>query len=172
MLCASSGFPFVRKITFADGAGQSSKEIAYFKKLLKLPIDWSGIARFHDVVSTSMGEGVVYELVRDYDGSVSKSLSSYLQEGSLTNADVGRALGDLHDYLLRNRIIFRDMRAENLLFRKAGDGGGCLVAIDGLGCNEFIPLSTIFGFFAERKIKRKWKRFMRGLASMYPSFFP
>ena len=37
------------------------------------------ISHFYSVISTNMGNGLIYELIRDYDGKISLTLNEYIK---------------------------------------------------------------------------------------------
>ena len=55
------------------------KETNYYKFLKKKNIDWTMIARYHGPIKTNLGVGEVFDLIRDDDGSISKSMRYYLR---------------------------------------------------------------------------------------------
>jgi len=54
--------------------------------------------------------------------------------------------------------VFAYFHHKNLCARKCADGGVKLVAIDGIGHHDFIPLVDHVRFLAQRKLVRHLKR--------------
>ena len=145
------------------------KEIKYFKHLLKRDISWEMLAQFHGIVETDKGPGFVFCLIKDYTGEVSKTLDYYLMSDS-ERVDVGTlmsAIDDLRGYLFNERIVVRDPKSWNLMYQKTSAEGRKLIIVDGVGNNDAIPLSTHFELFRQKKIGRKWGRFIRHLKRDY-----
>lgn len=61
---------------------QSKREIKYYTKLAKQPdLAFDHLPRFYGTVKTNLGNGFIVDLVRDYDGQISKPLNWYLANG-------------------------------------------------------------------------------------------
>jgi PhoP regulatory network protein YrbL len=145
------------KITTSGDYTQSQDEIKIYGRLLKRNISWHHLARYYGAVQTDKGLGLVFDLVRDYDGAISQGLSSC--SASVGRSVIERALTDLKTYLLHEKILVRDLNAENMLFRKDADGSGRLLIVDGVGNNDYIPVADYIAWWATKKIERKWQRF-------------
>ena len=72
------------KVVVLRGEEETRREQAYYKLLQRRNIVWDMLPQFYGVVETNKGEGAVFELIRDVDGSVSKTLEYYLQSAQLT----------------------------------------------------------------------------------------
>lgn len=159
------------KIVVAGTINENHREASYYRHLARRGISWKMLTRFHTLEATTLGEGAVFDLVRDYEGTVSRTLAHYLGsatlEGSLETA-LGNALGHLKTYLLDNRIITMTLKPKNILFRLDGPTSGTLVIVDNIGNSDFLPIANYSGALARRKIQRKWRRFEASLLSHYP----
>lgn len=157
------------KVTVSGDFSQATGERKYYERLLRRNVSWRMISRFHGVVSTNLGEGLVFDLIRDYDGSISKSLGWFLSKSSRTPAteQLVAYLSSLKIYLLAERIIVRDLKEDNILVQRLNATETKWVIIDGLGNNEFIPVSELSARLARRKIMRQWRRFERGLTRQF-----
>ena len=82
--------------------------------------------------------------------------------------DRDNELAILKNYLLDQAIIMRDLKDDNLLLQRLSDEQNRLVIIDGVGNNEFIPLSELISVFTSMKIDRKWEKFRRKLQGNLP----
>lgn len=106
---------------------------------------------------------MVVEVVRDYDGQISKNLTHYLSTGLGIN-HFRAELNQLKAYLIKYSIIFNyDMSADNLLYQRIDEKNGRLMIIDGLGDTVFIPLLNFFKSHVTKKILRRWERFEKEL---------
>jgi hypothetical protein len=159
------------KIVVAGSINENHREARYYHHLAKRDISWEMLTRFHGLVDTNLGEGAVFDLVRDYNGQVSATLACYL-ESTTPDASVAAALSDalarLKAYLLENRVITMTLKPKNILFRLDGPDSGTLVIVDNIGNSDFVPLADYSAALARRKIRRKWCRFEASLLSLYP----
>ena len=122
--------------------------------------DFAHIPRYYGPVETSLGPGFVVELIRDFDGSVSKSLWWHFERG-YPLSEFLPFLDELRRYLIEQRIVFSvDMGRYNILFQKLSPRQARLVVIDGLGNHSAINWFDAIGYFARRKIRRRWGRFI------------
>ncbi|MGI9295267.1 MAG: YrbL family protein [Pseudomonadales bacterium] len=158
------------KINHSSLTKQSDNELKYLTILLKRNISWQHIPKLYGVVQTNLGDGVVYDLIRDYDGEVSKTLAHYLT--SETDIEEARrivaALQEFRDYLLSQHIMVRDPNATNFALQKYNQDKVRLVLIDGIGNANFAPMFNQLNWFVDMKIKRKWKHFERSLLNKHP----
>lgn len=143
---------------------QTEREIRYYKKLQKRRnISYTHMPEFYGVVKTNLGKGYVVDMVRDYDGEISKSLEWYLRNG-YTLSDFSAQLADLKSYFLDYSVIFNnDICEVNLLVKRLSPEQMQLVIIDGIGEVVFIQWPNKFYTFLRLKIERRWNRFLRRL---------
>jgi len=160
------------KIVVAGNSNENRREAVYYDRLARRGISWEMLTRFHGLVETNHGEGAIFDLVRDYDGEVSRTLAYYLEAEELTapHSDLlALALYDLKAYLLENRIVTMTLKAKNILLQKTALRKGKLVIVDNVGNSDFIPAANYSGFLARLKNQRKWLRFEKALLSQYAS---
>jgi hypothetical protein len=156
------------KIVVAGNGNENHREAAYYAALADRGVSWEMLPRFHGLVQTSLGEGAVFDLVRDYDNRISLTLGHYLSSQQLTELHEGvlrDALQALRQYLLDNRIITMTLKPKNILFQLLSPQpqSGRLVIVDNIGNSDFIPLTNFSAALARWKIRRKWRRFIRSL---------
>ena len=151
-------------------AGRFWREIRYFASLRRRRADFTHIAGYHGLVDTSLGRGAVFDLVRDDDGQVSKSLDIYLRRGDPEfEAFAAREIENLKQDLYRQWIVFHDLNPTNILVRRLGYDEYRLVVIDGIGHNHFLPLASYSRRFARKKILRAWNRRYYQWYSAFPA---
>ena len=156
------------KVIVAGNSNENHREARYYGLLARRKISWAMLTRFHGLVATNLGEGAVFDLVRDYEGGVSKTLSHYLGSEELTAAHselLARALTELKAYLLENRIVTMTLKTKNILWQKDAENDGKLVIVDNVGNSDFIPIANYSALLARRKIERKWRRFEMSMSS-------
>jgi hypothetical protein len=151
----------VVKIQKGDSDKQTRRELALYASLERRGMnDFEHIPRFHGKVLTNLGSGFVVDRIADYDGVVSNSLWWHFERGYPVTEFLPY-LEELRRYLLENRIVFSvDMGRYNILLQKLSPNRARLVFIDGLGNHSAINWPDNIGFFARRKIRRRWQRFI------------
>jgi hypothetical protein len=148
------------KVDFSSkGYHQTAKEARYYQKLLKIKpaLEYDFIPHFHGMEETDRGLGGVFDLIRDEDtDEVSLTLGHYLRDGTVALEQKlwSTALTEFLGRLMATGVIVRDLNPGNLCARKRSDGTIQLVAIDGIGHRDFIPLCDYFLRFARRKLQR------------------
>lgn len=150
------------------------RELKYFNAIKKRKnISWDMVAPLLEVVETNYGRGVVFEVIRDADGEISKSAKHYLSlNDDKLNKIIIRELDKLKHYLLKECILFTDLNAGNLLMKKLSDDEYKVILIDGVGHNDFLPLCNYSKFLSRIKIKRTWNRKRKRWYSRYKSIYP
>ena len=139
---------------------QTRRELEFYYWLERREdVSYDHIPRFYGEVDTNLGRGFVVDRIRDFDGAESRSLWWFFERG-YPLAEFVPYLDDLKRNLLDNRIVFCvDMGRFNVLFRRLSPGEARLVVIDGLGNHTAINWLDNIGYFARRKIERRWRRF-------------
>jgi len=156
------------KIVVAGSGNENRREQSYYAELENKGISWEMLPRFYGLVETNLGEGAVFDLIRDYDGRISLTLSHYLSSPQLTSLHelaLRDALRALKSYLLEYRIITMTLKPKNILFQLESADTGRLVIVDNIGNSDFIPLVNFSPRLARWKIRRKWQRFEKSLRS-------
>ena len=153
------------------GDQEEQREQAYYRLLAKRGVPWEGIPKFHGNVETNLGSAAVFDLIRDADGEVSKTLEYYFGQITITEAHQAELifeLNQLKNYLLRHNIITMSLKPKNIVFQRLEDDQWRCVIIDNIGNSDWIPLMTYVPLFGRIKIRRKWQDFERRLKRMYP----
>jgi len=159
----------------ASYAVEQRREAAAYRLHAKRGNSWRHLARHYGTVETNAGAGTVFELIRDDDGEVSKTLQFYLAarpgdvddgDGDGVNAGVdagvdalARAMQTLYTGMLDERIITMNLKAKNILWQRGARSR--LVLVDGLGHADYLPVCDYVAPLARWKIRRRWKRFAR-----------
>lgn len=136
------------------------REVGYFKRLNKRGKSFDMISKYIGKVQTDQGEGETYELVRDYDGLISKDLKYYLNlKDEELNKKIMKLVEELRQYLIKEDILFSDLCSHNILLKKISQSEYKLVVIDGIGDNNQIPLLEYIPPLGIKKSIRKWEKF-------------
>jgi hypothetical protein len=158
------------KVIVHGDTKESQREKSYYAFLSKRNISWEMLPKFYGEVKTDKGNGFIFDLIRDFNGRISKTLTHYLsisdnQPPLLEN--ILKALKALKLYLLKERIIVMTLKTDNIVFQKTNQTQGKLIIIDNIGNSEFFPISDYINFVANKKINRKWNRFENSLLQDY-----
>ena len=136
------------------------REVGYLKRMKKRGNSFRMIAKYDHSVMTSEGKGEVYELVRDYNGEISKDLKYYLNlKDESINHKIIELVEDLRKYLKNEKIRFSDLCSHNVLLKKVDENEYEMVVIDGIGDNNQIPLLEYVYFLGIKRSIRKWEKF-------------
>ena len=149
------------KIPHGDSDRQNRRDLRFYKhpRGRKLPAN-SHIARFHGQSETNLGRGLVVDLIRDYDGQVSRPLDRYLTQGYSIETFEG-CLIELKQWFLDNLIVFDDdLAIDNLLVQRTGFNSARLVAIGGLGGSGAFGWPGAIPGLLRRKINKRWENFI------------
>jgi len=158
------------KIVVAGDHKETAREQSYYRLLDKRNISWQMVARFYGNVETNRGEGAVFELIRDHNKAVSRTLQDYFSandETDLDYQDLARALLLLKRYLLKWKILTLALKPQNIVYKKINESEGILVVIDNIGNSDFIPICNYVNWMAAQKIRRKWQRFEDSIEKDY-----
>ncbi len=146
------------------------RETRYFKHLSKRKVDWHMVTPLLELVPTNRGLGAVFELVRDFNGNISKTLDYYLKlNDAKLDAFAIREIEHLKNYLWREGIIFRDLNPLNILLQDLGESDYRLMVVDGIGHNDFLPLCNYSLHLSRNKIMRTWNRKFNNWFGCYDS---
>jgi len=140
---------------------QTRRDIKFYRRLNKLgTTENAHIPGFYGLCETNLGEGMVVDLIRNYDGEIARPLNWYLAQG-VPIEEFDAYLEELKQSFLQDLIIFNhDLTIGNLLFQRTSSRSARLVAIDGLGDVIAFDWLNNFSFLVRRKIKRRWERFI------------
>jgi len=151
------------KVPFADKNQTQVLECEYFMHLESTQRSWKHISRYYGEIDTNMGVGYEYEFIRDFDNAASLPLSDYLSLKPSLNIELDilvESLAELKRYLLENRIILRNIRPYNILFKRSNTQEGVAVIIDNFGHhNKKFHLSDRVAYLARKDIEKKWRKF-------------
>ena len=118
------------------------------------------VPRFHGGCETNRGDGIVVDLVRNYDGEIARPLNWYLAHGYPIE-EFEDGLEELRRFFLLHLIVFDEkLSIDDLLVQKTSAARVRLVVINRLGLAASAGLSA---FLARRKIQRRWSRFIEAV---------
>ena len=149
------------KIAKTGDSPASRAEIRFYRGLKNHhAVTGKHIPRFHGSCETNRGEGIVVDLVRNYDGEIARPLDWHLAHGYPIE-EFEPKLDELRRFFLQHLILFdENLSARDLLVQKPSASRARLVAINRLGqAAKAGPLA----FLARRRIQRRWDRFIENI---------
>ncbi|WP_282042062.1 YrbL family protein [Halomonas alimentaria] len=149
------------KLSRREKAKQTRRELRYFRYLRQRRVPFTLIPEFFGVVENEDLIGIEQQLVLDDQGNLPPNVAEYLTK-PLTPQQINHfwaGLCALKAYLLAYNVVPCDLVMSNLLVIERPDAT-TVILIDGLGSSEFIPLPDYVPWLGQRKIRRKWARFM------------
>ena len=155
-LCIKIGLPDVDE-------SHITKEIDYYKKIQNKDVakfDYPFYSLYHETIETNVGEGFVYDLVRDEKTQkVSKTLLDYIvmKDCPIEDSIFDSALHRLKEQMIKHKVFASDLRPRNICCKILKDDSIELIIIDGIGHRDFLPLADWFGYFARRKVVRRFE---------------
>jgi hypothetical protein len=149
------------KIPAGQVRDQTIRDIKFYRRMKKIGLGENApVPKYHGVCETNLGRGLVVEMIRNYDGEISRPLNWYLAQG-VPIEEFLTFLEEMKQSFLENQVIFNhDMNIGNLLFQVTSTRSARLVAIDGLGDTVTLDWLNNIPFLVRRKILRRWKRFI------------
>jgi len=149
--------PWYKKIRPLSMFDDNKRELKSFYDLEKKgKAVWQHFPRCYGIQPTNRGDGIVTDLIRDDDGSISKTVRQYVKAHGKT-PELLVALELFFNLFRIYLIITRDILDHNLVVQIA-DKKLTIYMIDGFGSSEVIPFSLRFSFVAKKKVNRKIKR--------------
>lgn len=142
---------------------QSKREVSYFNFLKKTNADLSKISIFRGKVNTDKGLGYTFDLIRDHDGKVSKTLRQCLESQEFTIQWIQPQLTELKKYLISNKICVRDISPSNISCQRTPAGINLFI-IDGVSNANINPLTIRLQSLVNASINKAWKGLDRKLA--------
>ena len=128
------------------------------------------IPRYYGEIETNLGKGNIFDLVMDYNDTISKTLIYYFSSDDKTEEHYNGLLESLcflKDYLLQHQIITLTLNPKNIVCQKINVRNFQLFIIDNIGNSDFIPICNYSKYFAQKKKLRKWNRFEKNILNKY-----
>ncbi len=136
------------------------RELYYLKKYRDLPL--TAIPEYFGIVDTNLGKGYQFELILNYDGSVTEKLSEHVQKYGTNKVLHGKIIELYNAFRIAGAIV-SDLHPGNIAFQKQQNNSSRLVIIDGFGNSDFIKLCDFLPYFAQQKLMRKFNRLLINL---------
>ena len=130
------------------------------------------LPNYHGIVHTNLGKGYVFDLLQDYHGGKCKTLEDYVcnEKMFIENFDYLLNLTlEFKQALFKEQIITMGIFPENLIIKKISPTCSKIMLINDLGSAALIPLEYHIDFFANKRITKRWQRFLNHMNNLYPS---
>ena len=150
----------VIKIRLGELNKQTRRELAIYKSFAQRNMtNFQHVPRYYGKVETNLGQGMVFDLIRDFDGSISEPLYHFFLSGSPISEFLPQ-LEVLKKHLLDNLIVISAdiVGRRNILLQKLSPTDAKLVIVDGIGNHTAINWLDNFRYFGRKKISRRWDR--------------
>jgi hypothetical protein len=144
---------------------QSRREVSYFNFLKKKNADLSKISIFRGKVNTNKGLGYTFDLIRDHDKRISKTLRQCLESEEFTIAWIQPQISDLKNYLISNKICVRDISPSNISCKRTSNGVNLFI-IDGVSNSNINPLTIRLQSLVNASINKAWEGLNRKLTKI------
>lgn len=119
-------------------------------------------------VETTLGRGLMFDCVRNFDGNISHCLLDILTDPEYDLVRVEEVVERFCRALIEKEIPLFDLNLLNILIQVMPDGTYHPVSIDvksKFNNYEIIPVSTYIPFFSRRKVRRRCGRLMDKIRS-------
>ena len=151
-----------------------AKEMRYRKALGDRADKMTLLTKFFGEVETSKGKGYLFERVLDFDG---KNCQTMLNVFDDTVADkkllpaTEKLLFDFKKAYFDEKFLLAGVDADNYLVQRTSETTRRVRIIDNIGIATFIPLPYYFDYFAIKRAKKYWWRFIEQLRYDYKDLF-
>ncbi len=134
------------------------REIGFYRRLKNQGVGpGRHIPKYYGHCETNYGAAIVVDLVRNYDGEISRPLHWYLSQGMAVGNFDACFEELIESFLLKLIMVKPGMELGNLLVQKISATSAHLVAIHGLGDTVTRNRLNLLPPLARRKIRRRWK---------------
>lgn len=151
-----------------------AKECRYRKALGSRADSMTLLTKYFGEVETSKGKGYLFERVIDFDGKISQTMLNVLDD---TVADkkllpaTEKLLFDFKRAYFDEKFLLAGVDPDNYLVQRTSPTERRVRIIDNIGIATFIPLPYYFDYFALKREKKYWRRFVDLMRSDYEEIF-
>lgn len=155
------------KLLFTPDDPDMEREFRYRKALGKKADEMPLLTKYYGTVDTDQGLGYVFERVVDYDGKVSCTLLSMLEQVE-ERERLEKILKDFHKEFMRESFAPAGVDPDNFLVQRISETESRVRIIDNIGTSAAIPLEYYIGFLAKKRARKYWNRLVEDIARDYP----
>lgn len=149
------------KVTISKDYSESQKEIKYYRFLENQNISWEFISKYHGSIETNLGKGEIFDLIKDYDDNISKTLFYYIKKEEYSH-EIPKyilLLKQLRKYTINEKIIIKDLNTKNIICQRIDKNNLKLIFIDGILNNDYLYYSNYSSFLSTKKLNKVWNTF-------------
>ena len=152
-----------KAVLLAHNGGLASLKRSYgfYRQLKRQGVDTGPhIPVCYGACKTNLGPGLVVDLVRNYDGEISRSLSWYLDNG-LNAGTFDACFDEFFEACAAQLVVFDEtLDPERLLVKKLSTSSAHLVAVSGLGDLFWRRRVNWFPALQRHRLRRRWRDVM------------
>ena len=151
-----------------------AKEMRYRKALGDRADSMTLLTKFFGEAETSKGKGYLFERVTDFDGKNSPTMLKILDDTATDKKllpATEKLLLDFKRTYFDEKFLLAGVDPDNYLVQKTSPTERRVRIIDNIGIASFIPLPYYFDFFAVKRAKKYWRRFVDMLCCNYKFVF-
>jgi hypothetical protein len=138
----------------------------YFSVCLRLGYQPRFLQRYHGIVETDLGLGMVVGRISDRSGSLAPKLQAVVARTGLT-AELRAEVEHLRQQMNELRISTNDISLTNIVYGWDETAKkDHLMLIEGIGVNTFVPLARYSNFFNVRSNDRHFARVLRSMEKL------
>ncbi len=151
-----------------------AKEMRYRKALGSRADKMTLLTKFFGEIETSKGKGYLFERVLDFDGKNCQTMLNVFDD-TVANPKIlpetEKLLLDFKKTYFDEKFLLAGVDADNYLVQKTSKTARRVRIIDNIGIATFIPLPYYSDYFALKRAKKYWRRFVEQLRLDYGKIF-
>ncbi len=156
------------KLSLGSSQDRDTRDELRYRKICRKNVERSTLlTKYYGTVETNFGTGYVYELVRDYDGTVSETFESFLsREKNISK--IYELLQKFKNKLFEEPIVTRTLSPVNILIQHVSEKETQIRIVDDIGMGHvLIPFPYFSLTLAQSRKKNKWREFMNLIHARY-----
>lgn len=150
------------------------KEWRYRKALGSRADKMTLLTKYFGEVETSKGKGYLFERVIDFDGKISQTMFNVLDD-TVSNPKIlpetQKLLLDFKKTYFDEKFLLAGVDPDNYLVQRTSKTERRVRIIDNIGIASFIPLPYYSDYFAIKRAKKYWRRFVEQMRTEYGNIF-
>lgn len=156
------------KVSFDSSQDFDTREELRYRRVCKKTVERSSLlTKYYGTIETNLGTGHVFELVRNYDGTVSETLDSLVSREK-DNPQLYKLLHEFKKTLFEELIIVQSLSPLNLLIQRISEHESRIRIVDDIGMHRvLIPLTFFSKTLRKRREKKTWNNFTQLMHDKY-----
>ena len=156
------------KILLDSSQDIDTRDELWYRRACKKRVEQSSLlTKYFGTIETNLGTGLVFELVRDYDGKVSETLESLVSR----EKDISKIYELLQKFkktFFEELIITKELYPCNLLVQRISEQESRIRIIDDIGMHHvLIPLTFYSKTLIRHRGKKIWHIFVQLMHDKY-----